>query len=106
MLTRHFDRAFSDTSDQRIALPQSMAPQDPLTDTLLNDRFRVRARIRETGMATVYSGLDTKDGTVVSIKFLNTDMQLDRESNRRFEREGQLLQSLRHENILSFKGCG
>src|SRR5258706_16278291 len=65
------------------------------------DRFEIGAYISQGGMGTVYRGLDTQTVETVEIKLLKSDViASDPDLIARFEREGEILRTLNHPNIV------
>jgi serine/threonine protein kinase len=67
-------------------------------------RFRIDERLGEGGMATVFRVYDFDHSEVRAIKVLQRDMVGDRSLRARFDREAEVLTSLRHPNILPVHG--
>ncbi len=67
---------------------------------LLGERYRLKRKIGEGGMATVYLALDEKLGRKVAVKVLHPHMEKNKDLRRRFYHEAQAISSLEHSNIL------
>jgi eukaryotic-like serine/threonine-protein kinase len=63
------------------------------TDTMLQDRYRIKAPLGKGGMGTVYEATDLRFGSTVAVKEM---MLTGDELVRAFEREARLLNKLRH----------
>lgn len=68
---------------------------------ILQDRYEIRGRLGEGGMATVYDGYDLVGKYPVAVKHLKGDL-LSASSNslERFDRESEILRRLNHPNIV------
>ena len=69
--------------------------------TLIDDRYRVVARVGSGGMADVYAAEDTQLGRRVAVKLLHERFAQDAEFVERFRREASSAASLSHANIVS-----
>lgn len=63
-------------------------------------RYDVLLQIAEGGMATVYRGYDPEHDQAVAIKVLSPFLSNQPKFRARFEREAELMHSLRHPNIV------
>ncbi len=63
-------------------------------------RYNVLLQIAEGGMATVYRGYDPERDQAVAIKVLSPFLSNQPKFRARFEREAELMHSLRHPNIV------
>lgn len=52
-------------------------------------------------MATVYQARDTRDGSVLALKVVSQEHRSDRDFRRRFQREVELSQPLKHPNLVA-----
>jgi len=68
------------------------------------NQFRVEAFIASGGMGAVYRVTDLKRNCPLAMKVLHADLADDPSVFKRFEREAQALQKLRHPNIVPFYG--
>lgn len=75
-----------------------------LEGTTINDRYEVTTFLGRGGMAEVYKAHDRHTGRDVALKFLRDDLAEDRVFLRRFRREAQVLEQLRHPNIMAYYG--
>jgi eukaryotic-like serine/threonine-protein kinase len=69
--------------------------------TMIDDRYRVVARVGSGGMADVYAAEDTQLGRRVAVKLLHERFAQDAEFVERFRREASSAASLSHANIVS-----
>ena len=73
---------------------------DPLLETVVNDRYRVVRVLGEGGMSLVYEVQHTKLKRQFALKRLLPHLVGNPEAMVRFEREAELLASLRHPNVV------
>ncbi|WP_329121532.1 Stk1 family PASTA domain-containing Ser/Thr kinase [Streptomyces sp. NBC_01353] len=73
---------------------------DPLVGQLLDDRYRVDARIAVGGMATVYRAVDTRLDRVLALKVMHPDLATDATFVERFIREAKSVARLSHPNVV------
>jgi eukaryotic-like serine/threonine-protein kinase len=74
---------------------------DPLVGQVLDERYRVQARIAQGGMATVYVGHDTKLERTVALKVMHANLVGDEEFVRRFISEAKHAASLSHPSVVA-----
>ncbi|MEU6882982.1 Stk1 family PASTA domain-containing Ser/Thr kinase [Streptomyces sp. NPDC046712] len=74
--------------------------QDPLVGQLLDDRYRVDARIAVGGMATVYRAVDTRLDRVLALKVMHPALATDATFVERFIREAKSVARLSHPNVV------
>ncbi|MFD7325597.1 Stk1 family PASTA domain-containing Ser/Thr kinase [Streptomyces sp. NPDC059875] len=74
--------------------------QDPLVGQLLDDRYRVDARIAVGGMATVYRAVDTRLDRVLALKVMHPALATDVAFVERFIREAKSVARLSHPNVV------
>lgn len=79
---------------------------EPLAGTQIDDRYEIIRRLGEGGMGTVYLASESELNRTVAIKMLHHGLLADEEHRARFEREGMILSSLSHPNILKFYRFG
>ncbi|MBY0547391.1 MAG: protein kinase [Candidatus Obscuribacterales bacterium] len=79
---------------------------EPLAGKLIDDRYQIIRRLGEGGMGTVYLASESELNRIVAIKMLHHGLLADEEHRARFEREGKVLSSLLHPNILKFYRFG
>src|SRR5689334_14522084 len=63
-------------------------------------RYELRQCLGQGGMAEVWKAYDTQLQRYVAIKLLHADLQNDPNFIARFEREGRVIASLHHHNIV------
>lgn len=68
--------------------------------TLLSDRFVLGERLGAGGMGEVFAAYDLRDARTVAVKRLHATAARDPELVRRFAREGAILRSAAHPNIV------
>lgn len=79
----------------------------PTADSqLLNNRYRLIARIAAGGMAVVYKAQDTMLGRIVAVKILRESFAEDPTFQARFQREAQAAANLSHPNIVTVHDFG
>lgn len=94
-------------SDSEIAPTQMVkVSRDPLTDTIIGERYRILGRIGEGGMGTVFRVEHTHMKKVLALKLLRPEFSSVQDAARRFEREAQSASRLSHPNIISVTDFG
>jgi len=86
-----------------------MPPSGPHDGSLsvVNDRFAIEREAGRGGMGIVYKAVDLNTGQSVALKVLRRGTQANRDRDReRFEREAQVLSTLRHPAIVSYVAHG
>ena len=73
---------------------------DPLLETLVDNRYLVRSRIARGGMSTVYLATDTRLDRDVALKVLYPHLAADRGFLHRFEREAKTAARLSHPHVV------
>src|SRR5467141_925467 len=68
--------------------------------------FAIGKELGSGAMGTVYQAIYTPKGQRVAIKFMSPSLGSNERSLARFEREGAILQQLRHTNIVRLYGTG
>ncbi|MBW1601689.1 Stk1 family PASTA domain-containing Ser/Thr kinase [Streptomyces sp. JJ66] len=68
---------------------------------VLDDRYRVEARIAAGGMATVYRAVDTRLDRVLALKVMHPSLAHDASFTERFIREARSVARLDHPNVVS-----
>src|SRR5437899_3894515 len=63
-------------------------------------KYELRERLGRGGMAEVWKAFDPQLERYIAIKILHADLQTDPEFMSRFAREGRLIASLHHPNIV------
>ncbi len=77
-----------------------------LLGTLLNDRYRLEARVGTGGMSTVYRALDETLERPVAIKLMNREIATDSDQLERFRREARSVAQLSHPHIVGVIDAG
>jgi serine/threonine-protein kinase len=77
-----------------------------LLGTLLNDRYRLEARIGTGGMSTVYRALDQTLERPVAVKLMNHEIVSDSDQLERFRREARAVAQLSHPHIVGVIDAG
>src|SRR5688572_31020652 len=65
-----------------------------LVGTIVDDRFRIDAKIAEGGFGSIYRATHVKSRHVVALKVLHAELAADDNLAARFRREGETLASL------------
>ena len=73
---------------------------------LLDNRYQLQEPIGRGLMAIVYRGIDSRTDQVVAIKVLRDLYSSDPQFARRFQREAEVMSSLRHPNIVHIYDSG
>ncbi|MDI3403044.1 Stk1 family PASTA domain-containing Ser/Thr kinase [Streptomyces cavernicola] len=74
--------------------------QDPLVGQVLDDRYRIDARVAVGGMATVYRAVDTRLDRVLALKVMHPTLAADASFVERFIREAKSVARLSHPNVV------
>lgn len=74
---------------------------DPLNGVLLEDRYRVDAKIATGGMSTVYRGLDVRLDRPVALKVMDTRYAGDSQFLTRFQREARAVARLKDPGLVA-----
>ncbi len=74
--------------------------------TLLNNRYRLEARLGKGGMAVVFRGIDLMLERPVAIKVLRPDYSQDPRFRERFRQEAKAAANLSHPNIVTVHDFG
>ena len=80
---------------------ETREPDDPRLGTVLQDRYRIVARIAAGAMGAVYRGERLQLGRAVAIKFLHVAFLREPEFQRRFEVEARAMSRLGHPHCVS-----
>jgi serine/threonine protein kinase len=72
----------------------------------LSDRFEIRARLGQGGMATVFHAVERRAGMDVAIKVMNSITARAPAERQRFMREAEMMLPLRHPNIMPVYATG
>lgn len=73
----------------------SVTSDPPLNGVLLEDRYRVDAKIATGGMSTVYRGLDVRLDRPVALKVMDARYAGDSQFLTRFQREARAVARLK-----------
>ena len=68
--------------------------------------FRIVERIGRGAMGVVYSARDERTGRTVALKVMMADLEGDRETRQRFEREAKVAGDLLHRNVINVYEMG
>ena len=60
-----------------------------MSNSLINDRYRIEEEVGSGGMADVYRAFDVVNGRFVAIKVITSEYCLDPHYVERFEKEAQ-----------------
>ena len=77
------------------------ARRDPLIGTVLNDRYRIDAKVARGGMAMVYRGTDLRLDREIAIKVMHEHLISDDTFVERFRREAINAGRLTHPNLVA-----
>jgi serine/threonine-protein kinase len=83
------------------AKPKAKQGDEIYIDTVLNNRFKVEAKIGEGGFGAVYKGTQLATGRKVALKLLHPEMTKDENLVARFRREGMVLCNLRDAHTIT-----
>ena len=72
-----------------------------MSNSLINDRYRIEEEVGSGGMADVYRAFDVVSGRFVAIKLIKSEYCLDPDYVERFEKEAQTALKLHCRNIVS-----
>ena len=72
------------------------------TNSGYTGRYELQELLGQGGMAEVWKAFDTQARQYVAIKFLHANLRADPEFATRFQREAQVIASLRHPNIVQY----
>ncbi len=75
-------------------------------DTIFDTRYTILRQLGEGGMGSIYLACEIELNREVAIKILHREFIADEDQRARFEREGRILSSLSHPNILKFYRFG
>src|SRR5919206_1238579 len=82
------------------------ATPDPLVGTVLDDKYRLDARLGVGGMGTVYHATHLLIERPVAVKVLNSRLVADETAKERFRREARAAGRLRHTNAVAVTDFG
>ncbi|MDB4966013.1 MAG: serine/threonine protein kinase with repeat [Myxococcales bacterium] len=81
--------------------PQKEPAADPLVGSIIDGRYRIKARLGQGGVGAVYEGEHTETRRAVAVKVLHAVFAGTEEFNKRFEREAQAASRLTHPSCVS-----
>ncbi|MCR5184735.1 MAG: protein kinase [Bacilli bacterium] len=73
---------------------------------IIDDRYRITARIGHGGMSEVYEAMDIISRKTVAIKLIREDVMSNPINFRRFQNEATIAASLKHDNIVKVYNHG
>jgi serine/threonine-protein kinase len=82
------------------------APPDPLVGRVLDDKYRLDARLGEGGMGSVYRATHLLIERPVAVKVLNPRLVTDEAAKERFSREARAAGRLQHSNAVAVTDFG
>src|SRR3989440_7308918 len=82
------------------------APPDPLVGVVLDDKYRLDARLGVGGMGTVYHATHLLIERPVAVKVLNPRLVADETAKERFRREARAAGRLQHTNAVAVTDFG
>ncbi|PYS82273.1 MAG: hypothetical protein DMF67_13480 [Acidobacteria bacterium] len=91
------------SADSTVADP---APLDPLAGRVLDDKYRLDARLGVGGMGTVYRATHLLIERHVAVKVLNPRLVADETAKERFRREARAAGRLQHTNAVAVTDFG
>jgi serine/threonine-protein kinase len=95
------------SADETLADPAAQdAPPDPLLGIVLDDKYRLDARLGEGGMGTVYRATHLLIERPVAVKVLNSRLVTDDAAKERFRREARAAGRLQHTNAVAVTDFG
>ncbi len=81
-------------------------PVDPLINQVLDEKYRLDARLGEGGMGTVYRATHLLIERLVAVKVLNSRLVTDEDARERFRREARAAGRLQHTNAVAVTDFG
>jgi serine/threonine-protein kinase len=105
----HVDRVTPLKKDKPLSILTAAGEVHEVTDQnelipgqMLDDRYRIDAKVSRSGMATIYKAFDTKENHQVALKIPHMQYESDVSFFSRFQREADIGRILNHPNILKF----
>lgn len=91
------------TDDQDVTVQRASvdAPADPLIGLLVDDRYRIRARLARGGMATVYIAQDERLDRPAALKVMHPHLAESADFVARFRREARAAARIVHPGVVS-----
>lgn len=77
-----------------------------LTGEVIDNRYLLKHRLASGGMATIYSGIDTRLDRPVAVKIMHSHLANDEAFVSRFIKEAKATAALSHPNIVSIQDQG
>ena len=77
-----------------------------LTGELIDNRYLLKNRLASGGMATIYSGIDTRLDRPVAVKIMHSHLANDEAFVSRFIKEAKATAALSHPNVVSIQDQG
>ena len=77
---------------------------DPLEPGSIIDSYRIERPVARSGMASIYSAVDTRDNRVVALKIPHPDLEADPVLFDRFQREAAIGEKLNHPHVMRVFG--
>lgn len=74
---------------------------DPMVDRLVDGRYRIRERLAQGGMGSVYVAVDSRLEREVALKVMRPDLAADAAFVQRFRREARSAAQLTHPNVVA-----
>lgn len=97
----------ADQTSVGVALPQQLEVEpDKLVGRVLDDKYRLDARLGEGGMGTVYRAAHLLIDRPVAVKVLHTKLVGDEAAKERFRREARAAGRLQHSNAVAVTDFG
>ncbi|MBT9588224.1 serine/threonine protein kinase [bacterium] len=84
-------------AEQQAAAATNIMPLEPI----LLGPYELKRMLGRGAMATVYQARDTRDDRILAIKVVSQEHRQNRDFRRRFQREVELSQPLRHPNLVA-----
>jgi serine/threonine-protein kinase len=105
----HVDRVTPLKKEKPISILTAAGQVAEITDQnemtpgqLVDDRYRIDAKISRSGMATIYKAYDTQEDHAVALKVPHMQYESDVSFFSRFQREADIGRLFNHPNILKF----
>jgi serine/threonine-protein kinase len=76
----------------------------PLEPGQTIDAYRIERKVAQSGMATIYRAVDTRDGRIVALKIPHPDLEADPILFDRFQREAGIGEKLSHPCVMRVFG--
>ncbi len=86
--------------DLRGLTPTSDTLSGPWSGKVIDGRYRLREKLGEGGMGTVYKVEHVRMGKVLALKVLRPELGMDRQLTARFQQEARVVSRLSHPNTI------